>query len=430
MDRLGTANRVVWNDDTPEAIGTAFEGGTATYDAAVIGGGFTGLSAALSLARRGLSTVLLEAGPLAGKASGRNGGQVVPGLKPAPEELVGRFGRHDTTRMMRFANSAADYAFGLIDELGIDCAPTRNGWIQCAVSTRARDRLFNRVRELERWGANVATMSADDMARDTGARCYAGGYIELGAGSVHPRKFALGLADAAAKAGATLHGNTPVQALTRADSRWTLALDRGHVHARSVVLATDAYTADFYPNMMHSMVHVSSAQAATEPLPAELLRHILPRRAGISEARKLTVYCRISPDGRFLIGGRGTAGDTADASTLQRLRMAACQRFPMLNHVRWDALWAGRVSLTLDDVPHLHSPAPDLWTACGYGGRGVALAVRFGPTLAEAVIGVPPTQLDYPVTSLRTLPWHRVHSPAVRAAIHWHRLRDALGFPA
>ena len=430
MTTAPSAARVLWNDDTLLDPGAGAGDLPATCDVAIVGGGFTGLSTALSLARRGVRTLLLEAGDLAAQASGRNGGQVVPGLKPHPDHLVQRVGMPAAARMMRFANSAADYTFGLIEQFAIDCAPTRNGWIQCAITTAARHRLHARVRALTRWGAPVEALSAADMAQATGSRYYTGGYIELGAGAVHPRKFALGLAAAARAAGATLHGGAPVRALAPDDQGWILQVPQGRIQARGVVLATDAYTGKLYTPLSRSMLSVSSAQAATEPLPPHLLGQILPRGAGVSEARKLTVYCRISPDGRFLIGGRGTTGDRADAGAVQRLRAAAEQRFPMLAEVRWDAVWAGRVTLTLDDVPHLHNPAPGLWTASGYGGRGVALAVRFGPTLADAVTGTASAHLDYPVTPLRPLPWHAVRGPAVRTAIHWHRLRDAVGLPA
>jgi len=430
MNTVQPAARILWNDDTPPGLDHCPDRLPAACDVAIVGGGFTGLSTALSLARRGLRTVLLEAGELAAKASGRNGGQVVPGLKPHPDHLVQRFGMHAAARMMRFANSAADYTFGLIDESAIDCAPTRNGWIQCAVTAAGRQRLHARVRALSRWGMPVAALSAADMAQATGSRYYTGGYIELGAGAVHPRKLALGLAAAARAAGAALYDATPVRGLSRDGQGWILDVAHGRIQARSVVLATDAYTDALHEDLSRSMLNVSSAQAATAPLPPDMLRQILPRGAGISEARKLTVYCRISPDGRFLIGGRGSTGDRADSGTLQRLRAAATRRFPLLADARWDAVWAGRVTLTLDDVPHLHNPAPGLWTASGYGGRGVALAMRFGPTLADAVTGTAPADLDYPVTPLRRLPWHAVSRPAVLTAIHWHRLRDAVGLPA
>lgn len=430
MNPAHTDHRVLWNDDTSDGAGTPWGGGTQEYEVAIVGGGFTGLSTALALAERGVATVLLEAGQLAGKASGRNGGQVVPGLKPAPDLLQQRFGTHTTLRMMRFANSAADYAYGLVARLGIDCSPTRNGWIQCAVTPAALRRLQVRARLLLQWGGQVAALTAADMFDATGSTHYPGGYIELGAGAVQPRRFALGLAAAAAQAGAVLHGDAPVRGLARDGNTWTLALANGRVRARSVVLATDAYTGSLHPPLARTMLGVSSAQAATEPLPPTLLRTVLPRRTGISEARRLTVYCRISPDGRFLIGGRGTGGDRVDATTLRRLRDAACARFPTLRDVRWDTVWAGRVTLTMDDVPHLHNPQPGLWTACGYGGRGVALAVRFGPVLADAVTGTPTAELDYPVTPLRSLPWHPLRAAAVGAAIHWHRMRDALGLPA
>ncbi|MBV7485132.1 FAD-binding oxidoreductase [Bordetella sp. BOR01] len=420
--------RILWNDDTQPRVAQPLAAGAHACDVAVIGGGFTGLSTALSLAEAGARPMLLEAGPLAGGASGRNGGQVVPGLKPAPDALVARFGALTAERMLAFAHSAADYTFDLIHRLSIGCDATRNGWIQAAVTPRAYRALHARARALQQSGA--VALDADEMAALTGSTHYVGGYMESAAGAVQPRKLALGLAAAAVRAGARLHAHSSVRELRRTPDGWTLRLDQGSIAARTVVLATDAYTDALYPAQARSMLHVTSAQAATVPLPDDLRRAVLPRMAGVSEARKLTVYCRLSPDGRFLIGGRGPRSGLAGSDTLARLRQAAHVRFPQLRGVPWDCVWSGRVALTLDDVPHLGNPEPGLWTACGFGGRGVALAVRFGPTLAEAALGRAPAALDYPVSSIGALPWHALRGPAVDAAIHWHRLRDALGLPA
>jgi len=430
MTALASA-RILWNDDDIIApAAPPLPAGPQACEVAVIGGGFTGLSAALSLAEAGAQPVLLEAGALADGASGRNGGQVVPGLKPAPEALTARFGAGPAERMLAFAHSAADYAFDLIDRLSIDCGATRNGWIQAAVTPRACRTLHARAQALRQTGAAVRALDADEMAALTGSTHYAGGYLEAGAGAVQPRKLALGLAAAAARAGARLHAHSRVRQLRRTPQGWTLQLEQGSVTARTVVLATDAYTDALFPAQARSMLHVTSAQAATRVLPDDIRRAVLPRLAGVSEARKLTVYCRLSPDGRFVIGGRGPRSGAAGPATLARLRQAACERFPQLAGIDWDCVWSGRVALTLDDVPHLGNPEPGLWTVCGFGGRGVALAVRFGPTLAAAALGRAPDALDYPVSSIGALPWHALRGPAVNAAIHWHRLRDALGFPA
>jgi len=423
--------RILWDDAAVAApAAPPLPDGAHDCDVAVIGGGFTGLSTALSLAEAGARPILLEAGPLAAGASGRNGGQVVPGLKPTPAALAARFGAPAADRMLAFAHSAADYAFNLVERLSIDCDATRNGWIQAAVTARACRALHARARALRETGARAEALDASDMAALTGSTHYAGGYLEAGAGAVQPRKLALGLAAAAAGAGARLHAHSRVEQLRRTPQGWALQLPRGSVTARAVVLATDAYTDALYPAQARSMLHVTSAQAATTVLPDDIRRAVLPRLAGVSEARKLTVYCRLSPDGRFVIGGRGPRSGLAGPATLARLRRAACERFPQLERVDWDCVWAGRVALTLDDVPHLGNPEPGLWTVCGFGGRGVALAVRFGPTLADAALGRDAHALDYPVSSIGALPWHALREPAVNAAIHWHRLRDALGFPA
>ncbi|MEI2416263.1 FAD-dependent oxidoreductase [Orrella sp. JC864] len=422
---------VLWDQARAAQAGAALPAGLARTRVAVVGGGFTGLSAALSLAERGHEVMLLEAGRIGQGASGRNGGQVVPGLKPDPQALGQRYGQACARRMLDFGFSAADYAFALIRRHGIACGATRNGWIQTAVGARGRERLQRRAQALLQAGAQVRYLDAGQVAQASGSDYYCAGLDETGAGAVQPVQLALGLARAAARAGARLYEDAPVTGLQPQGGGWRLQAGPGaSVQADAVVLAADVYVDRLWPRQAASMLQVASAQIASEVLPPGLAQAILPRRAGISEARKLTVYCRISPDGRFLIGGRARHTPRVDAATIGRLRRAAVQRFPALAALRWDYAWHGRVGLTRDDAPRLCNPAPGLWTAYGFGGRGVALALRFGPTLAQAAAGAAAADLDYPVTPLSAIPWHAVSAPAVSAGIFWHRLRDAIGYPA
>lgn len=394
----------------------------------VIGGGFTGLSTALHLRELGVETMLLEAGDIACAASGRNGGQVVPGLKTDPDVLLRRYGRARTAMMHKFAFSAADYVFDLIERLNIDCSYTRNGWIQAAVSPAIARHLAARTKALNDRGGNVEYLSRSAMREATGSDIYCGGLNEKDAGAVQPLKFAIGLAENAVRAGAVLYEQSAVSSMRQKDDRWEVEANGVLISATNVVLATDAYTATLCVPLSRSVLMVGSAQIATEPLPEATLKALLPWRAGVSEAKKIPYYYRIDPEGRFLIGGRGPQSDAIDPASLRRLQRAAVARFPALANAPWEYGWAGKVSLTLDDAPRLSNPAPGLWTAYGYSGRGVALAVRMGRTLANAVARAG-EQPDYPVTETRPLFWHRMRQPAVRAAMTWYRAREALGFP-
>ncbi|NML30336.1 NAD(P)/FAD-dependent oxidoreductase [Paraburkholderia antibiotica] len=400
-------------------------------DVAVIGGGFTGLSTAYHLAATGRQVALFEAFEIGHRASGRNGGQVVPGFKPTPVALIERFGHDVATKMMNFAYGNADYLFDLVSELRIDCAATRTGWIQGAFSTRSVDYLERRAREVNAHGGDIQYLNADAMFEATGSHFWPAGLLERRAGAVHPLAYARGLAHAAAERGVALYEHTPVDAIRAGSGTGsTLQVGSHTVRARQVVIATDAYTGQLWPSVAQSYVTVASAQIATEPLPEALRQALMPRRAGISETRKITYYCRIDPEGRFVIGGRGRAADHIDAATEQQLRAAALARFPLLESMHWEHRWACRVGMTLDDLPRIHELAPGIWTAYGYCGRGVAMATALGRVLADAINGVPARQLDFPVTPVSRLPFYPARQLGAALAISWYRLRDTLGYPA
>jgi len=400
-------------------------------DVAVIGGGFTGLSAAYHLADAGRQVALFEAFEVGHRASGRNGGQVVPGFKPTPSALIDRFGRDVAERMTRFAYGNADYLFDLVSALQIDCAATRTGWIQGAFSQASVGYLERRAREINAHGGDVEFLSADAMFGATGSRFWPAGLVERRAGAVHPLAYARGLARAASQRGVVFYEHSPVDGIREARGGSVMFDVGSHtVRARRVVIATDAYTGHLWPSVAQSYVTVASAQIATEPLPAPLQHALMPRRAGISETRKITYYCRIDPEGRFVIGGRGRAADRIDPATEQQLRAAAIARFPQLEGVRWAHRWACRVGMTVDDLPRVHELAPGIWTAYGYCGRGVAMATALGRVLSDAINGVPAGALDFPVTPVSRIPFYPARQLGAALAISWYRLRDALGHPA
>lgn len=421
----------LWTATAPARVASPALAAPLEIEVAVIGGGFTGLSAALHLAEAGLRVALFEAYEVGHRASGRNGGQVVPGFKPGPAALARRFGDQTATRMTRFAYGAADYLFELVERLHIDCAATRNGWIQGAFSAASADYLQRRAKELNAHGGDVEYLDAKGMQAATGSSFWPAGLREKRAGAVQPLALAHGLARAVMQTGAMLYEHSPVASIVpRPDGGATLSVNGHAVQARRVVLATDAYTDRLWPAVAQSYVNVASAQISTDPLPPALQARLMPLRAGISETRKITYYCRIDPEGRFVIGGRGHSSEQLDPSTREQLRRAAVARFPELVDVSWNYGWACRVGMTLDDLPRMHQLAPGIWTAYGYCGRGVAIGTALGRVLRDAICDVPVEMLDFPVTPISRMPGYPARQFGAALAINWYRLRDALGFPA
>lgn len=422
--------QILWFDTAPAGPVVRALDEPLRCDALVIGGGYTGLSTALHLAQAGVDVALLEAEEMGARASGRNGGQVVPGLKPDPNTLEARFGTAIARRMQHIARDAADMVFRLIQQHQIACEATRDGWIQAAYSAKSMVTVERRARMLQQSGANVEVLTAADMKAATGSSFYPGGMIERDAGSIHPLSYARGLALAATHAGAKLFERSRVDQLRREDGGWSATANGLRIAASQVVLATDAYTNGLWPGVTQSFVSVTSAQIATDPLPTALLRTLIPSRAGVSETRKITYYYRMDPAGRFIIGGRGPLSDTLTASTRETIRKAAEARHPELAEVRWPYGWSCRVGMTIADLPRLHQLAPGLWTGYGYCGRGVAMATKMGEVLAAKVLGRTNELTDYPVTPLQRIPLYPLRQPLAAAIIAYHRLRDALGIPA
>ncbi|MFE1598994.1 NAD(P)/FAD-dependent oxidoreductase [Methylobacterium sp. ID0610] len=418
--------RSLWSATAGEApLDAAPLAGEARIDLAVIGGGITGCTAALTAAEAGASVILLEGRTIGWGASGRNGGQVIPGLKYDPSEMRAKYGEEAGRRLTAAAGAAAGTVFDRIAKHAIACDAKREGWIQAAHAAPALARVHQRAQDWEAEGAPVERLDAAGVARLTGARGYVGGWIDRRAGTLQPLAYTRGLARAAREAGAALHETTPVERLEPDGGGWRIATPGGTVHARRVIVGTDAYSTPLVPGFTEAMLLVQSVQIATEPLPERILARLLPEGRCCSETRRLAFYFRRSPDGRLLFGGRGAIGD-AENPVFRRALVAAMHRiFPDTAGVPVAASWSGQVGLTLDGLPRVQEPAPNLHLGYGYNGRGVAMATVMGGWLArKALHGEAP---PLPATPLNPIRWHRLRRPALSAGIAWAWLRDRVG---
>ncbi len=421
----GTLPRSLWaataEEPAPPAPPLA---GAAKADVAIVGGGFTGLSAALHLTEAGVHALVLEAEEPGFGASGRNGGQVMPGLKYDPDELFAMFGAERGGRIVEIAGGAADFVFALIQRHGIRCAPVRNGWIQGAHAASKLDLARRRVEQWGRLGAPVRLLDRAEITRLTGTEAYCGGWLDGRGGMIQPLSYARGLARAAITAGARVHGGSPALRVTRQDLRWRVETPQGAVTADAVLICTNGYTDDLWPELKRSIVPVNSFQVASRPLSDNLRASVLPGGHPVSDTRRLVLYFRLDSAGRLMMGGRGSPHGETRAERYQRLRRAALRLFPQLGELDWEFFWSGKVALTADHLPHIHEPAPGVTAALGYNGRGVAMASRMGKLLADHVLGARAEELGLPVTSIQPLPFWSLRQPALAALIGWYRFRD------
>ncbi|MDF2233936.1 FAD-binding oxidoreductase [Albimonas sp. CAU 1670] len=401
--------------------------GEVEADVVVVGGGFSGLSAALHAAEAGLSVVVLEAMTPGWGASGRNGGQVNPGLKEDPEAVVARFGEDMGGRFVRLAGDDADYLFALVERLGIDCDPQRGGFVQTALNAAGLGPLRERARQWQALDRPVRAIGRDEIAELLGFDAYAGGVVHETGGTVQPLKLALGLAAAAEAAGARIFARSRATAIEPQGERVVVRTAAGSATGRRALVCLNGYGDGVHDPLRRSVVPVRSVQVATEVLPRNLRDTLMPKGHHASDTQRLTTYFRLSPEGRFVIGGRGRFDDARVGGDQAALRAIACRMIPDLADFAWPYAWGGSVAMTLDHFPHLHLLAPNVLSSGGFNGRGVALTTAMGRVLAEWAGGKPAEALDAPVTPLRPIPFHGLRGIGIWATIQKYRLMDRLG---
>ncbi|MDB5413910.1 MAG: oxidoreductase [Rubritepida sp.] len=401
--------------------------GAARASVCIIGDGFTGLSTALHLAEAGTDVIVIEAEEPGWGASGRNGGQVNPGLKPDPDEVEADFGAELGGRMLALSYGAPDAVFELIRRHQIQCEARQEGTIRAAIGAPNARTVAVTAEQCARRGWPVEILDALGTERLTGTDRYAGAMLDRRGGDVQPLSYARGLARAAMQLGARIHGGTPATALARSGAGWRVSTPRGEISADQVVLATNGYTGDLWPGLRQSVVPVYSSIASTAPLPEETARSIMPRRASLYEAGHITVYYRMDQQNRLLMGGRGPQSPLTSLEPIRYLMDYAARLWPEIAGAEWTHGWNGQIAATKDHYPHLHEPAPGLLAGLGYNGRGVAMGTAMGRQIALRLLGKPAAELDLPVLPIKPIPFHGFWKLGVSYAILQGRLRDRFG---
>jgi glycine/D-amino acid oxidase-like deaminating enzyme len=400
---------------------------TRAVSVAVIGGGITGLSTALHLAEQGADTVVLEAQEPGWGASGNNGGQLNPGLKHDPDTIEATFGPDLGRRMIDFAWDAPKVTLNLIARHNIACNARQNGTLRAAYQTANAKAVETSARQCIERGMPVALLDRAGVQQATGTDRYVCAMLDHRGGDLHPLNYVRGLARAAMAAGAAIHGQTPALAIRRAGGRWCVSTPRAMVQAERVLLATNGFTDDLWPDLRQTIIPVFSSIAASEPLPDAVAHAIMPTRSVLYESGHITVYYRMDSSNRLLMGGRGPMQSIRNASAVAYLTRYAARLWPALSGTRWTHGWNSRLAITADHYPHVHEPVPDILVYLGCNGRGVALATAMGQQLARRLLGGASAQIDMPIIPMKPMPFHPLWPVAVKSAVLFGRIRDALG---
>ncbi len=400
--------------------------GEIRVDVVVIGGGFAGCAAALALAEAGQRVAILEAAEPGWGASGRNNGQVIPGLKFDPDELVRRFGAERGGRLAAWAGALPDRVFALVARHAIDCDPVRSGWIQPAYTRRSLATIESRCAQWAAREAPVRMLAAEEVEPMLGTPRFVGAWIDRRGGTINPLSYARGLAAAAQRAGVALHARTPALSMARDGGGWVVQTPAGSVRAGRVFVATAAYADDLVPGLRRSTVPVRTAQVATAPLSEVALRTILPGRQGASDTRRLLTSFRISPDLRLMMGGAWATGGLDDRHLLAHLHRAGADLFGHLGPLRWEFGWSGFFPVTDDHLPHVHESADGITCALGCNGRGIALSTALGEMVAARLLGRAADALEIPPTPMPAVAFHEFRRAGIAAVTLAKSLQDRL----
>ena len=357
-------------------------------DVAILGGGYTGLSAARTLGKQGVKAAVLEAETIGWGASSRNGGMVLTGLKLGMQTIQKRYGRELAKRLFQVSLDSIDTVEQIIREEAIDCGFARTGHLLTANKPKHFAALQEEAEFLKKeFNHNVHLVAKEDQREEIGTDLYHGALLDEVSGGLNPAQYVIGLACAAEQAGATLHARARVTRLDRGPSGFVVETERGSLRAESVFVATSGYTGSVTKRLRRKIIPIGSFIIATERLPKELAHELSPKNRMIFDYKHYLNYFRLW-DNRMIFGGRA-AFFPETANTIRRsaeiLRKEMVKVYPQLKDVRVEYVWGGTLDFAFDMMTHV-GEVDGMYYSLGYAGHGVAMATHLGKTVADATL--------------------------------------------
>jgi glycine/D-amino acid oxidase-like deaminating enzyme len=417
---------------------TSMPGGTSGQlptraDMVVIGAGFTGLSAARALAKKGLSVAVLEANSIGWGASSRNGGMVLTGLKLSAETLAKRYGIELTRRMYATSIESIDLVERLVREENIECSFSRCGHLEVACKQSHFDAYARSVEVIAKeFNHELRIISRNELGSEIGSNIYFGGIIDETSAGLNPAQYVSGLARAALRAGASIYEDAQVLQIQRNSQNgsqgFSVLTSRGNVSAHNVLVATSGYTSAATPALQKKIIPIGSFIIATERLPKTVARELSPRNRMIFDSKHYLHYYRLTPDNRMLFGGRA-AFFPETKNTIHRsaeiLRRDLIEVYPQLREAKIEYAWGGTLDFCFDTMPHA-GQSDGIYYALGYAGHGVAMATYLGNQMAETISGggndIPYAAIPFPGAPLGLYngrPWFLPFAGAYYKVLDW-----------
>ncbi|KEJ89022.1 NAD(P)/FAD-dependent oxidoreductase [Sulfitobacter donghicola] len=374
-----------------------------TVDVAIVGGGYTGLSTGLHCAEKGLSAHVLEAEQIGFGGSGRNCGLVNAALWLPPQKVREKLGETYGPRFIKKFGSGPEYVFSLIEKHQIRCEVTRTGTIHAAHGPSGFTDLKERHKEWQRLGEPVDLLSRAEVSDMIGTDHFHGGLLDNRCGTINPMGYCRGLARAALGAGATISTGERATKLRRDGDLWKVETDQGVITAKAVVLGTNAYTDDLWPDLKRVFTMIHYFQLATKPLGPDA-GHILPGKQGLWDTGQIMFNIRRDAYDRLIVGSMGKVVGSKDRGLSHRWAKKQIARiFPTLGPVEFEEAWHGQIAMTPDHLPRIHELETNLFTPIGYNGRGITTGTMFGETMAGLLTGMDRADLPLPMTDMSTV---------------------------
>ena len=407
-----------------EPLGRPALAGDHRVDTVIIGGGFVGCSAALHLAEAGKGVILLESNEIGWGSAGRNAGHVAPhATKLEPETVLSVYGPVYGQRLNEMGAKAPQFVLEMAKKHGIDVSPVYGGIATVAHSRGALAKLRKRYEFWKGLGEPVDLLDSAETAELTGSGIYAGCYFDRRGIAINPLAWVRGLARAAIANGASLFEHSKVASIARTGDGWRVTTAGGSVEAEHLLLCTNAYTDDIWPRIKRTIIPVRGYQIWSEPLDEEDRSKILKGVSAMLETRRMPVGIRMHADGRLQFSGGAGLGAEHEPDMAERTATVA-RMFPQIKPVRVAGWWSGWVTRGIADGWRIHRLAPNLYTAMGCNGRGVAMGPIMGRELSRCVLGEPEQDLLLPITEPAEISGFSFHRPAVTIAMQFMRWKD------
>jgi len=397
-------------------------------DVCIVGGGFTGLSAALTLARDGMDVVLLDAHRVGWGASGRNGGQLGSGQRVDQDVLEKKYGAAHAHALWDLAQASKQNVHNLIEQYGIECD------YQPGIMYVDHKRRFSRdtAEYVEKLNTNygydqISFADRDEIRQRIASDRYYSGSIDTGAGHLHPLKLATGIARAALQHGVRIFENTEVTSYSDSPEQVTIKSKYGDIKARQLLLACNGYLGDLASDVAASVMPINNYIIATEKLEPSLAASLIRDNMAVADSKFVVNYFRVSTDNRLLFGGRESYGYRFPANIKSFVRSAMLSVYPQLEDTGIDYGWGGTLAITMNRMPHIRQLSTNVMSSSGYSGHGVGMATLSGKLCAEAVADRFDSfnvmaKLDHMKFPGGTL----LRSPLLKLGMMYYSLRDRL----